>query len=425
MAKISRFIVLMVCMLLLVGGAHADSGNIVSSIHIDGLKRTDEETVLRELPFFVGTLWQHEFASLSERRLRNLGIFSEVVVLPPDESGLVNLRVKERWTLWVLPQATRKDNGASSASVVVDEHNLWGLNHHIRMAYKRDTGKNFSSLKGTSYETSYNWRRIADSKLSMMMSGTWGSSLFDAYNNGLHVAQYLHRGKSGSLLFTYALDEIPEEGWSLAAGFSAFNAQYRFLSGTPQVDINGYRVRALLAGVSFRKIDDHITWLTGRSFDYSMAAAHRGFGSTVNSYSHKASWRDYYAFSGQNTFNVRLNGGLMTGDVQRSGIFDIGNRDGLRGYYPGELQGTHYIYGTLEGRFPIRERSNFQLVVFTDVGKIGGRVGSSVTHGLAGGAGGGFRWTMRWLAKGTLRGDMAYGLASKRWRFYLGTGQAF
>lgn len=425
MVKIFQYTVLMIGFFLSAPVADAVEDQIVASVVIDGLNRTEEATVLRELPFDIGSVWQNSYAALAERRLRNLGIFSEAVVLPPDESGEVHLRVKERWTLWVLPQVTRKDSGASSASVVVDEHNLWGLNHHIRLAYKRDTGKNFSTLKGTSYEASYNWRRIADSKLSMVMSGTWGRSLFDAYNNGIHAAQYLQRAKSGSVLFNYALDEVPEEGWNVAFGFSGSNASYRFLSGTPQVDLVGNRIRALLAGVSFRAMDDQITWLSGRAFDYSVSAAHRGLGSTVNSYSHVASIRDYYAFSGENTFNIRLNGALMSGDVQRSGIFDIGNRNGLRGYYPGELQGTHYLYGTFEGRFPIREGSNFQLVAFTDMGKIGGRVGTSVTRGLAVGAGGGFRWTMRWLAKGTLRGDMAYGVATKRWRFYLGTGQAF
>ena len=398
---------------------------MVSGIEIEGLDRTDEATVLRELPFSVGSIWQSALSETSERRLRNLGIFSEVTVLPPDSAGVVHLQVKERWTLWALPQATRKDNGASSASLVVDEHNLWGLNHHLRLAYKRDTGKNFSAIAGTSYEASYNWRRIADSRLGMVVSGSWGRSLFDAYSNGVAVAQYLQRSKSASVMFNYALDDVPEEGWGVVAGFSGSNSLYRFTSGIPQSDVTGHRIRSVVFGASYSKLDDRLTWLTGRAFDYATTISHRSLGSSLNSYSHTASWREYYAFAGEQTLNLRLNGGFMTGDVLRSGLFDLGNRDGLRGYYPGELQGTNYLYGTLEGRFPISEGSNFQLVTFSDFGKIGGRVGNSVTHGLAVGVGGGFRWTLRWLAKGTIRGDVAYGLASKRWRFYLGTGQAF
>lgn len=398
---------------------------VINGLNIEGLERTKEATVLRELPFKVGDIWQESFSVNTERRLRNLGIFSEAVVFPPDAQGVVHIRVKERWTLWVLPQGARADNGASSASIVVNEYNLWGLNHHARLGYKRETGKNFSALKGTSYDAAYDWRRVANSKLSMSISGSWGRSLLDVYDLGLQTAQYLQTGKSAAIAFSYALDEVPNEGWTVNAGLSGSNAEYRFLSGIPQNNITGERVRSASAGLSYSHINDHITWLTGRALSYALAIAHRGLGSTINTYTHAVSGKKYYAFSRDRTLNFRLNGGLLTGDVMRSGVFDIGNRNGLRGYYPGELQGTHYLYGTFEGRFPIRKGSNFQLVAFTDLGKIGGKVGTSVTRGMAVGAGGGFRWTMRWLAKGTIRGDVAYGVATKRWRFYLGTGQAF
>jgi len=407
------------------GNVIAAPFTVVDGIDLDGIKRTEEITVLRELPFKIGSFWQKHYSTDAERRLRNLGIFSEVTVSAPDKDGTVHIRVKERWTLWVLPQGARADNGASSASIVVDEYNLWGLNHHARLAYKRETGKNFSALKGTSYEAAYDWLRVANSKLSMSISGSWGRSLLDVYENGLQSAQYMKTGRATALYFSYALDEVPNEGWSVSTGFSGSNAEYRFISGIPQNDIVGERVRSVLMGFNYSRVNDHITWLTGKSLAYSLSVAHRALGSTINTYSHLASWRKYYTLSGQKTFNLRLNGGLMTGDVMRSGTFDIGNRNSLRGYYPGELQGTHYLYGTFEGRFPIRKDSNFQLVTFTDLGKIGGKVGTSVTRNLAIGAGGGFRWTLRWLTRGTIRGDVAYGVASKRWRFYLGTGQAF
>lgn len=425
MAKFVPLQLILSAVLMFISNVIYASEVVVANIEIHGLDRTEERVVLRELPFHSGEVWDQAYINTSERRLRNLGIFSEAVVYPPDEQGRVVIHLKERWSLWLLPQGTRKDNGASSLSVVMDEYNLWGLNHHARFAYKRDTGTNFSSLKGVSYEGSYVWRRVADSRFDISANGTWGRSIYDTYDLGVNTAQYLQRSKGGAFTLRYAFGEVPGEGWSMVAGFSGSNSTFRFLSGVPQNDVVGNRVRAINSGVSYRQIDDHITWITGVAFDYALSVAHKGLGSSVKVYTHTASWRDYYAFSGQNTINFRIAGGQMAGDVLRSGVFDIGNRNELRGYYPGELQGTHYIYGTIEGRFPIRAASNFQLVAFTDVGKIGGNVGTSVSRGLAVGAGGGFRWTMRWLVNGTLRGDVAYGVASKRWRFYLGTGQAF
>jgi len=425
MLKLHYFYFLALTLISFFGVAFAAPATMVASIEIEGLKRTQEVTVLRELPFTVGSLWQENFANHAERRLRNLGIFSEALVSAPDESGSVKIHLKERWSLWLLPQATRKDNGASSASLVLDEYNLWGLNHHVSLGYRQDTGKNFSGVNGSSYDAVYDWRRLADSKLDMSISGSWGHSLLDTYNLGITSAQYMHIGKSGSVVFSYALGEVPNEGWGLHAGFSGSNSAYRFISGTPQTDIISNRIRTVLAGVNYRQIDDHLTWLSGSGFEYSLSAAHKSIGSTINSYGQTVSWRKYQVLSGEHTLNLRLNAGLMSGDVLRSGAYDIGNSKGIRGYYPGELQGSHYLYGTLEGRFPITQGSNFQLVGFTDMGMIGGVVGTSVTRGLAAGAGGGFRWTLRWLINGTIRGDVAYGFASKRPRFYLGTGQAF
>lgn len=402
----------------------ASDGQLIRNIQIEGLKRTEAQTVLRELPFVEGDAWQADFAELGERRLRNLGIFSEAHITSPDANATVTIYIRERWSLWILPQASRRDDGSSSVSLVLDEYNLWGLNHHLKLGHKRDTGTNFTNLAGSSSEAAYHWARVADSKISLSAASSWGRSIFNAYSLGVRTAQYLDSSKSGSLTLSYALGPVPGEGWGASLGFSGTNSSYQLLAGTAQTDVTGHRLRAVTGGVSYRQINDHITWLTGSAFDYSMSVAHNAFGSTVDNYSHTASFRSYYPFWNENTINVRLNAGLVTGDILRAGLFDIGNRDGLRGYYPGELQGSHYLYGTVEGRFPLRQGSNFQLVTFADAGQIGGRV-TSVTRGVAVGVGGGVRWTFRWLAKGTLRGDVAYGFSSKRWRFYLGTGQAF
>lgn len=315
----------------------------VSAIEVAGLERTQRITVLRELPFHVGSSWQPDYAELSERRLRNLGIFSQVAVSAPDEAGVVRISIGERWSLWILPQASRKDNGVSSLSMVVDDYNMWGLNHHLRMAYKRDTGKNFTGLNGTSYESSYLWQRVGDSRLSLAVSGSWGYSIYDTYDMGVNTAQYQLRGTNGSARLIYALDDVPGEGWSVSGGVNGSNSKYRFISGTPQGDVIGHRIRAITMGASYEGVDDHLTWMTGSSFTYNFSVAHRGLGSTLNSYTHEANWSDYYAFSGQHTFNIRLSGGVKTGELLRSGLFDIGNRNGLRGYYPGELQGTNYM----------------------------------------------------------------------------------
>jgi len=397
----------------------------IESIVVSGLARTDERTVLRQLPFVPGDIWQDEFSPAGERWLRNLGLFSEAHISRPDVNGQVSIQVRERWSLWVLPTFSRKDNGASSAGVTVDEYNLWGLNHHLRIAGREDTGKNFSTANGSSYALSYDWQRIADSKFSISAATNWGRSTFDAYQNGVQVAQYSQDGRSASLIMSYAFGPVPGEGLGVSGGFAASNSNYTLLTGPAQPDVVGNRKRTILGGISYSRVDNNITWLSGAAADYSLALSHKALGSTINVYRQAVSLRSYIPFDDHNTVNMRINAGLASGDVLRDGLFDLGGRNAIRGYYPGEVQGKSYLYGSIEGRYLLTPDSNVQAAAFSDMGIVGGSGVANRANKFYAGAGGGIRWTLRWLVNGTIRVDAAYGFSTRRWRFYLASGQAF
>lgn len=398
---------------------------LIQDITIEGLERTRPRTVLRQLPFRPGDRWQPSMAETGERWLRNLGLFSEVHIRPPDHRGIVHIIVRERWSLWLLPQFSRKDNGDSSAGMALDEYNFWGLNHHLHLAYIRDTGKNFSNLNGTSYQAGYDWLRIRDSMWNLHLSGSRGNALFDSYQQGALVAQYLQSGNNIALSVDYGLGPVPDEGWSLSFGLSLNHTNFHLLAGPPQADVQGTRKHAILAGASYRQLDDRITWIRGTAFDYQASYAPKWLGSTIHVLRQTLSWRNYQPIHGHDTINYRLEAGLATGEVLRDGLFDLGNRNGIRGYYPGEVQSKSYLIGSLEGRFLPWQDGNIQLVPFADVGILPGRSYAYAGKNTFIGVGAGIRWTLRWLIHGTLRGDAAYGFATHRWRFYLGTGQAF
>jgi len=415
----------MLLALCLQAGISFAAGSSVTSIEITGLERTRERVVLRTLPFSVGDAWQDGFAATGERWLRNTGLFSEVYIEKPDAKGVVRIRVNERWSLWLLPQVSRSDNGASSIGAALDEYNLWGLQHHLRLAYRRDTGRNFSADNGDSYAFGYDWNRVADSKFSISAAANWGRSIFDVYRNGQLESQYLQDNRSASLVVNYALGPVPGEGWGVSGGFSGSNSAFALQIGPPQPDVIGNRKRSLLAGASYRQVDNQIIWFSGTAFDYSLSVTSKLFGSTLDVYRQTASLRSYIPVDGPNTLNMRLNLGHAFGDVLRDGLFDLGNRNGVRGYFPGEVQGKAYVLATVEGRYLLRPDSNVQLVAFSDMAYVSGRESALSNNHFYAGAGGGVRWTLRWLVRGTIRGDVAYGFATGRWRFYVGTGQAF
>jgi len=416
---------LVMLLVLISGTAFANSEIQIKHIEISGLEYSKTRVVIRELPFSEGDVWQPEFAEVGARRLRNLGLFSEASITPPDSHGVVYIHVNDKWPLWLLPEAKRSDNGASSAGLTLTEHNLWGLHHHLRLATRRDTGKNFSGNNGVSYQGSYIWRRINDSNYGMDMSINDGSSTFDAYENGVVNSSYLQESQSWSAGVSYGFGPVPGEGWDARLGFSANKTAYTLKSGPPQLDVRGLRRHAINLSASYRLVNDHITWVTGNEFDYSLNIAHKTIGSEINSYKQTVSLRRHLDLGKQQTLSYRINAGLAAGDILRDGLFDVGNQGGMRGYYSGELQGDAYVYGTLEGRYPLQMNSNFQLVAFVDAGYVSRNGKPALGQSVVVGVGGGARWTLRWLVNGTLRADVAYGVATHKWRLHLGTGQSF
>ena len=398
---------------------------LIKSIEINGLKRTKPRVIRRNLPFSEGDIWQSGDAKTGERRLLNLGLFSMAHISPPDEKGVVRIRVKERWPFFLLPEGSRQDTGKTSVGLALTDHNLWGLNHNLRLAIREDTGKNFSGLSGTSYQGNYLWRRIGDGPVNLAVSFNKGRSIFDAYSNASLVSQYKQDTTSWSARLDYMLGPVFSEGWNLGLGFSSDRTDYTLASGPALTTVQGSRRNAVQSTVGYRFLDNHITWITGTLFDYRLDVAHSALGSTLNVYRHTASLRLYLPLNEPNTLDIRIDGGGATGKVLQDGLFDIGGGHQMRGYWPGELQGTYYAYGTVEGRFPISSGGNFALVGFSDIGNIWNHGQSAFHKSVIVGVGMGARLTLRWLVHGIFRADAAYGVATKKWRFYFGTGQAF
>lgn len=417
---------LLIILWLLVLPSLAYAGPVVQKIEFSGLKHSDPKVLLRELPFSQGSVWQSGFIKISERRLRNLGIFtSNITVLPPDNQGIVHITVKDRWPIWLLPEAARKDGGASRVGLALTDYNLWGLNHLFRFSGSIDTGKNFSSNQGKSYQGSYTWRRVADSKYSLDMSVNHGDSVFDTFENGILSSSYIQNSQDWALGLSYAFDAVPGEGWDARLGFSHRLKTFTLKTGAPQPDIQNNQRNAVSLGVNYVLVDDHTTWITGSAFSYNVELANSLLGSTVNIVRQHASWRSYIPLQQQDTINVRVNAGWAEGDLLRDGLFDLGSGKGMRGYYPGDLQGSAYIYGTLESRMLIESGSNVQWVAFIDAGHVANQGRRALGRSIVAGVGTGVRWTLRWLVHGTFRGDVAYGTALHRWRVHLGTGQSF
>jgi len=252
-----------------------------------------------------------------------------------------------------------------------------------------------------------------------------GRSVFVGFDAGQSIANY--QEQRHELLFdvNYGLGPVPGEGWTVHTGLVRSNRSFALIDGAALPDVDDTRTTNVLVGLAYRLVDNHVTWLSGEVFNYEISQGLHALGSEQESLAHAISWREYRSLGQGRTVNIRLNGGQIIGDSQRNDRFDLGNRNEIRGYFPGELLATRYLFGTIEGRFPHEPNSNLFYAAFADIGHLSDRGDNPLGRSLITGLGVGIRWTLRWLVRGTLRIDLAYGEATHNLRLYVGTGQAF
>ena len=371
----------------------------IRSIEIRGLHDSREALVRRELPFAIGDPWRPELAEETRKRLLALGVFSEAHVLPPDEKGKVVVLVHERWPLWLVPTATRRDTGDSWIGLSLIHYNLAGLAHQGRLALRNYTGTNFSAWRRVrDWQASHFWRRI-------------GGGAFSLRSEAAQVIAPGERSEGLGMMLERALGPTPELGATV--GIGAFVLRR---GGMRPMHVQGLR-----AVFSWADVFDHLDWQEGARLRLQWQLAPRWGAADTRWDEAWGEWARYLPLDARgDTINLRLAAAVRRGDFARIGLLDPSGGQGVRGYLPGEAGGRAYLLGSLEARLLVPGAENVQGVLFGDVALVHARAWAPWI-----GLGIGLRWTLRWLAHGTLRLDVARGLRTRRWRVHLGAGQAF
>ncbi len=387
---------LMLALLLCAAPAAAAT---IRSIEIQGLRYSREALVRRELPFAPGDAWRPELAGQARKRLMALGVFSEVHVLPPDAHGVVRIVVRDRWPLWILPTATRKDTGESWVGIALRHYNVAGLAHEALVEVRNFTGRNFSS-----------WRRVRDARLDYYWRRMRGGDLSLRLDAAAATAPG-ERTHTLGIALERALGETPELGPLARLG----------LFRVHRTGARAFLAQGLDAAFVWNDVFEHVDWQEGARVQLRLLSAPRWGGADTRWHEVSGLWARYLALDARgDTLNARLAFAARDGDLARIGLLDPSGGRGLRGHYPGEVPARAWVLASIEPRWRVPGAENVQLVVFADLAWAGhGRWRAWPAFG------GGARWTLRWLAHGTLRLDLGYGLRTRRWRVHLGAGQAF
>lgn len=107
----------------------------IEAFEFRGLKRTKEAVLRRAIDAEAGTPYTTEVHAEIERDIRRLGLFDRVAVRPEPErvqgeSTVVEIELRERWTLVPIPFFTTSSAGSSGGLFVI-ENNLLGYNKRV------------------------------------------------------------------------------------------------------------------------------------------------------------------------------------------------------------------------------------------------------------------------------------------------------
>ncbi len=138
---------------------------VVQAIHVDGKYLTKDDIILREIPFSAGdTVFCRDTAALAENAEQNLvntSLFHRAEVLFTD-SGLVWVRVTERWYIWPVPFFSVEERNfnvwlrdpdleKATYGLYVYHENFRGRKEYLKLLCK--TG--YNELYGFSYSKPY------------------------------------------------------------------------------------------------------------------------------------------------------------------------------------------------------------------------------------------------------------------------------
>ncbi|MEK7395396.1 MAG: POTRA domain-containing protein [Candidatus Poribacteria bacterium] len=345
-----------------------DAGSIakIGNIKLDGLKKTNENVILREIPIHTGDIFDQQKIDDAERLLNNMGYFGSISPISfsqADNNNVdVNLFVVEsptgRFNGIVGYNPSDNKNGKLAGTVEAGETNLFGTGRRI-------------SIKGSFgladiYEFSYQepWILGKPMNLGFMAQSTNRPDILtnQKYNEreiGLAVTGKMIEYVKGSVGLAYK--KIRSSSINVDSGNSV-QSESNTLSDTQLVNGRKYSVTFELQ----RDSRDYFINPTKGRTDKTGIELSRGEVKIIKF------WIDlnqYFKVYRQQVIAFGIHAGRIWGNIiPLTELFYLGGANTLRGYAEEMFRGEGNIYSNLEYRFLASNSSHF--FVFVDNGAI-------------------------------------------------------
>jgi outer membrane protein insertion porin family len=324
----------------------------IEAIKIQGLRKTHDHVVRRELQFKPGDVFNVNDVNASLKRLYNLQYFSDVKAQPdtgstPDQV-IVTIVVTEQKTATVSFGVGYGTQTGLEGFIGFRESNLFGNGQAISLQYSQTV------LFGSSYALTFHEPYFLGTHTAMDIQ------LFDTvtiptdFSLGLNNQfQYDLTQIGGFISFTYPWTSID----SVNAGFKAVSSTF----GNPLVGTNPPanfpftpgQVNALIVGATRDTRNDTSIPTSGERIILSSELAFQTLGGTFQFQKYEVDFEHFLPLGGDSTLLGHVHLGYSGTALPIQEQFYLGGQTTLRGYPSGRFRGDQLVLAQVEYRFPL------------------------------------------------------------------------
>lgn len=398
----------------------------IEEVIIEGLVRTKDTVVRRELELQAGELFQEQKIVQQVRRIFNLGMFENVSsdirpgVKDPERGVIVALQLEEKRTGQVSVAAGYSNLDKFVLVLSVAEANFRGMGERAsvdlelfgRTSYELKYFKPYVDSKGSSLSI-----RLFDTERSRRFVGgasvTTSEDVFDERRSGVNMSMAMPAGDNSRMNFGFRSEKVSSSflqgtrligegstpgtgGYSPGGFFSGDGVQHGGSGGGATYDPGavsdtpgpgdmvgpiliaaplhpGGRLASITLGRSMDTRDVSANPTSGGYTDVSVELAHKLIGGDVEFQKIMAERRMYRTLgSPKHILAARLMAGAAFGDLPLFESFSVGGVNTLRGYREDRFRGEKMALLNVEYRRAISDK--LWAVGFVDVGSsFGGR----------------------------------------------------
>ncbi len=347
----------------------------IEAIKIEGLQKTHEYVVRRELLFKPGDVFNANAVNQSLRRLFQLQYFSDVKAQPgpgtqPDTVD-VTIQVTEQKTANVTLGVGYSTVTGIEGLLGVRDIDFGGNGQTVYAQY------NSTALNGNNFTVAFREPYFLGTRTGMEVQGFNQTTIPTDYALGLGSPfNYNMYQTGGQVLFTQPTSDIQSLSYGLKSVTTTFGQPYFGTAPPANFPFTPGTINAILLGATQDTRNDPNNPTEGERLSLTTESALTAGGGTFTFEKFEVDYSKYFPAGGESTIVGHVHLGSASTALPIQEQYYLGGQNSLRGFAAGRFRGDQMVLLSGEYRFPLSSIGFFQsfkgvqAIVFVDAGDV-------------------------------------------------------